>query len=211
MIIKAYIFEKESNKKRLVFETIVDDEDLRVDVRDAFYSLLDLTDDDYYTVTTKASGDHEDIYKFYFKVDSLGNTTVADRTAQVYADLYSEWLEKQHAERQAIENALKEWQSEDDADAVDNDDPFNKAYRFDYQNDTVEEVNHPDRYNKNGMEVIQIMKAFMGKEAVMDFDICNVIKYVLRFKEKNGIEDLKKARWYLNNYISLYDDAESEQ
>lgn len=206
MIIKAYIFEKESNKKRLVFETIVDDEDLRVDVRDAFYSLLDLTDDDYYTVTTKASGDHEDIYKFYFKVDSLGNTTVADRTAQVYADLYSEWLEKQHAERQAIENALKEWQSEDDADAVDNDDPFNKAYRFDYQNDTVEEVNHPDRYNKGGIEVWDIMQAYYGKKETQSFDMGCVLKYILRYKDKGGLEDLKKARMYLDHYISLEEE-----
>lgn len=194
MNIRAYIFDKETDEKKLVFETSISDEELRVDVRDAFYSLLDLDGDDYCKVSSRNSGGHyEDRYEFYFKVDNLDNTTVADRTEQVYADLYSKWLEKQHADRQAIENALKSNTKTTTVDTF------------------KEEVNHPDRYNKKGIEVIQIMEAFMGKEAVMDFDICNVIKYVLRFKEKNGIEDLKKARWYLNNYISLYDDAESEQ
>lgn len=188
MNIRAYIFDKETNEKQLVFETSISDKQLRADVRDAFCSLLDLDEDDYCKVSY-----YEDRYEFYFKVDSLDNTTVADRTAQAYADVYSKWLEKQHADRQAIENALKSNTKTTTVDTF------------------KEEVNHPDRYNKKGIEVIQIMEAFMGKEAVMDFDICNVIKYVLRFKEKNGIEDLKKARWYLNNYISLYDDAESEQ
>lgn len=31
----------------------------------------------------------------------------------------------------------------------------------------------------------------------------NIIKYVSRYKEKNGIEDLNKAKWYLDNLISL--------
>ena len=68
-----------------------------------------------------------------------------------------------------------------------------------------EKVNHPGHYqSENGMEVIDVIRAFTkdlnGAEA---FDIGNVIKYVLRYKKKNGIEDLKKAVWYLNDVIKM--------
>lgn len=35
----------------------------------------------------------------------------------------------------------------------------------------------------------------------MTFNLGNVIKYLWRFREKGGIEDLKKARWYLDDHI----------
>lgn len=37
----------------------------------------------------------------------------------------------------------------------------------------------------------------------MGFVEGNIIKYVSRYKEKNGIEDLKKARWYIDSLIDL--------
>lgn len=40
------------------------------------------------------------------------------------------------------------------------------------------------------------------KEQLMTVDEFNVFKYIYRWKEKNGIQDLKKARWYLNDLIS---------
>ena len=64
-------------------------------------------------------------------------------------------------------------------------------------------VNHPKHYKaKNGMEVIDVIEAFTanlnGYEAT---HTANVIKYICRWKEKNGLEDLKKAQWYLNRLI----------
>ena len=64
-------------------------------------------------------------------------------------------------------------------------------------------VNHPKHYKaKNGMEVIDVIEAFTanlkGYEAT---HTGNVIKYVCRWKEKNGLEDLRKAQWYLNRLI----------
>ena len=64
-------------------------------------------------------------------------------------------------------------------------------------------VNHPKHYKaKNGMEVIDVIEAFTadlkGYEAT---HTGNVIKYICRWKEKNGLEDLRKARWYLNRLI----------
>ena len=40
------------------------------------------------------------------------------------------------------------------------------------------------------------------KEQLITVDEFNVLKYIYRWKEKNGIQDLKKARWYLNDLIS---------
>lgn len=63
-------------------------------------------------------------------------------------------------------------------------------------------VNHPDHYNQNGIEVWDVINAFMkdlsGAEA---FYAGNVIKYVLRWNHKNGIEDLKKAKVYIDKII----------
>lgn len=71
-----------------------------------------------------------------------------------------------------------------------------------------EEVNHPDRYNKNGIEVIDIIEAYTkdlsGREA---FDIANVFKYICRYKSKNGLEDLQKAAWYLDDAIKVNTDC----
>ena len=65
-------------------------------------------------------------------------------------------------------------------------------------------VNHPSHYCQGGIECIDAIQAAVtglsGMEAVC---AGNVIKYVWRAKYKNGVEDLKKARFYLNKLILL--------
>ena len=68
----------------------------------------------------------------------------------------------------------------------------------------VDFVNHPPHYQtKNGLETIDVIEAFTedltGAEAT---NTGNVIKYICRWKHKNGLEDLKKARWYLDRLIA---------
>lgn len=68
---------------------------------------------------------------------------------------------------------------------------------------TYDKVNHPMHYiSESGLETIDVIKAFTkdlnGYEAVATG---NILKYICRWKNKNGIEDLKKAQWYLNNLI----------
>ncbi len=59
-------------------------------------------------------------------------------------------------------------------------------------------VEHPAHYGgkDNPYEAINIIEAYN-----MDFIEGNVLKYLLRYKNKNGIEDLKKAQWYLERLI----------
>lgn len=73
-------------------------------------------------------------------------------------------------------------------------------------------VSHPSHYqSETGLEVIDVIEAFTfdlkGIEAV---DTANVIKYICRWKNKNGLQDLKKAVWYLDNLINHVEKLEKE-
>lgn len=63
-------------------------------------------------------------------------------------------------------------------------------------------VNSPAHYTSGGIEYIDAMQAAFGDEAVKDFCLCNAFKYLWRHRNKNGVEDLKKARRYLNRLIT---------
>ena len=66
-------------------------------------------------------------------------------------------------------------------------------------------VNHPKHYqSKSGLEVIDVIDAFTNDLTGMEA-VCtgNALKYICRWKNKNGIEDIKKAIWYLNKLIEV--------
>lgn len=67
----------------------------------------------------------------------------------------------------------------------------------------ADNVNHPGHYESGKFECIEVMEETQGTEAVLDFCICNAFKYLYRHKRKNGLEDVKKARWYLDKYIEI--------
>jgi len=63
-------------------------------------------------------------------------------------------------------------------------------------------VNNPRHYAKNGgIECIEAIEASMDKDDFRGFLKGNIIKYVWRWKFKNGVEDLRKADWYLQRLI----------
>lgn len=64
-------------------------------------------------------------------------------------------------------------------------------------------VNHPAHYETGAFECIDVMEETQGKEAVMDFCLCNAFKYLYRHRRKNGTEDIKKAKWYIDKYIEI--------
>lgn len=63
-------------------------------------------------------------------------------------------------------------------------------------------VNHPSHYTQGGIECIDALEAatinLKGIEAVCT---ANAIKYLWRWKEKGGIEDLEKSKWYIDRLI----------
>lgn len=64
-------------------------------------------------------------------------------------------------------------------------------------------VSHPSHYqSKSGLEVIDVIAAFTeGLEGIEAVDTGNAIKYICRWKDKNGIQDLEKAMWYIQHLI----------
>lgn len=78
--------------------------------------------------------------------------------------------------------------------------------------DPVEMVNHPDHYQtETGLEIIDIIEAAtFDLKGIAAFDTGNIIKYVCRYKKKNGLQDLKKAKWYLEHLIAHEENLEKE-
>ncbi len=60
-----------------------------------------------------------------------------------------------------------------------------------------DEVNHPSHYTQGGIECIKCIEASMKPEGFQDYCKGNVIKYIHRWREKGGVQDLHKAEVYL--------------
>ena len=71
-------------------------------------------------------------------------------------------------------------------------------------------VNSPPHYNKAGIECIDAIAAATG-DGYEHYLQGNIIKYLWRYRYKNGTEDLKKAQWYLAKLIEevegCYDES----
>lgn len=66
----------------------------------------------------------------------------------------------------------------------------------------VDAVNHPSHYNAGKIECIEALESatagLCGIEAICT---ANAIKYLWRWKLKNGAQDLEKAKWYIDKLI----------
>ena len=62
-------------------------------------------------------------------------------------------------------------------------------------------INHPSHYTQGGIECLDAIEASMPDEGFQDYCKGNILKYVWRYRFKNGVEDLKKARFYLDRMI----------
>lgn len=82
-------------------------------------------------------------------------------------------------------------------------DSYSELIPNDCNNDSDAEL-VPKHYNANGFTPIQAFDAgLISKSELKGFIKGNIIKYVVRFDNKNGIDDLKKAKHYLNMLIKL--------
>ena len=68
-------------------------------------------------------------------------------------------------------------------------------------------VNSPAHYNQAGIECLDAIAAATG-DGYEYYLQGNIIKYLWRYRYKNGNEDLKKAQWYLNRLIEERDTNE---
>jgi len=75
--------------------------------------------------------------------------------------------------------------------------------RYMKRNSKPDAVNHPPHYNAGPIEVIDVIEGFK-----LGFHLGNVVKYILRAPHKGAaIQDLKKAKWYLDRLIDNEDKA----
>ena len=63
-------------------------------------------------------------------------------------------------------------------------------------------VNKPPHYTTGSVECIEAIQSALGDE-YLSYCQGNVIKYVWRYKHKNGHQDLAKAQWYLNEMLRI--------
>lgn len=69
---------------------------------------------------------------------------------------------------------------------------------------TIDNVNNPQHYNSGKVECIDALdSATVNKTGIEAICVANIIKYLWRYEQKNGVEDVKKAQWYINKLIGV--------
>ena len=89
-----------------------------------------------------------------------------------------------------------------------NDSKIENAKTTETQSDPV---NSPTHYQTGLIETIASIKNILGHEKFQAYCIGNVIKYLSRYREKNGLEDLKKAETYISFIIKSYEECTTTQ
>lgn len=88
------------------------------------------------------------------------------------------------------------------------DDKLAIAYDHVYKN-SPDMVNHPKHYNQGGIECIDALKAAtVGKRGIEAVCVANIIKYCWRYEEKNGIEDVRKAKFYIERLLKELEEGQ---
>ena len=73
----------------------------------------------------------------------------------------------------------------------------------------LEKVNHPSHYNQGSIECIDAIESATKELSGVDaFCTGNSIKYMWRWKQKGGLDDLKKAKWYIERLITRWENHE---
>ena len=124
-----------------------------------------------------------------------------DKETNEYTDTYACVFDEMSDD---MLNKCYNWYKELDPAACENDegDCCNKE-------SNVDMVNHPSHYTQGGIECIDALNAAtVSKTGIEAVCTANVIKYLWRYEEKNGIEDVKKARWYIDRLIKELEEKE---
>ena len=69
----------------------------------------------------------------------------------------------------------------------------------------TDNVNHPKHYTQGKIEVIDFIL-----DQKMPYLESNILKYICRHRYKNGLEDLKKAQWYINKLIEVTENERQD-
>ncbi|EDJ9969116.1 hypothetical protein GFS96_14690 [Listeria monocytogenes] len=111
---------------------------------------------------------------------------------------------KGYCERFYIDTPIQKYKATRDKVTKCHDDAANAMKAFSaggvsVKNENTDNVNNPAHYTAGGIETLDYIKAKV--KDYPSYAAGNILKYVSRYEHKNGIEDLKKAQFYLNDLI----------
>ena len=139
--------------------------------------------------------DDDAFQKFKSDIESL---ITFDMTVKVYSEHYCKECRKQYACGCTSDMLMS---------CAD----FEPAIENESTEHNHDAVNHPSHYTAGGIECIEALKAattrLTGIEAVCT---ANAIKYLWRWKDKNGAEDIRKAIWYCERLLKEIGDERKE-
>lgn len=119
-------------------------------------------------------------------------------------DINLGFASKEYCERVYPDTPIKKYKVKQDEVAKWFDDAANamkalSAGGVSVKNENTDNVNNPSHYTAGGIETLDYIKAKV--KDYPSYVAGNILKYVSRYEHKNGIEDLKKAQFYLNDLI----------
>ena len=72
----------------------------------------------------------------------------------------------------------------------------------------IDLVNSPAHYASGGIECIDAIQSSMSPKEFQGYCKGNLIKYVWRYRDKGGVQDLRKANWYLDRLIKTHETSD---
>lgn len=119
-------------------------------------------------------------------------------------DINLDFASKEYCERVYPDTPIKKYKAKQDKVAKYHDDAANvakamSAIGVSMENENNDKINNPAHYTVGGIETLDYIKAKV--KDYPSYVAGNILKYVSRYEHKNGIEDLKKAQFYLNDLI----------
>lgn len=109
-------------------------------------------------------------------------------------------LNDQYAEIERVRQAIKVKSGSDSDHMAD-------AMSYGFMGIKQDNVNHPSHYTQGKVECLDALEsATIGKSGIEAVCVANIIKYLWRYEEKNGLEDIKKAQFYLNRLIATLEN-----
>jgi hypothetical protein len=145
--------------------------------------------------------------------DTFKHIKFTDEEPTSVKSLIKEFLDKSESLRELGEALTRNWEAEHGKPSVAEYNQWQitqaKAHGYDELPEVADIINEPNHYKgKHGIETIDVIRNFGNDDMVAGFYWGNAIKYMTRYRNKNGLEDLKKARRNLDWLIEHMEKVE---
>jgi hypothetical protein len=145
--------------------------------------------------------------------DTFKHIKFTDEEPTSVKSLIKEFLDKSESLRELGEALTRNWEAEHGKPSVAEYNQWQitqaKAHGYDELPEVADIINEPNHYKgKHGIETIDVIRNFGNDDMVAGFYWGNAIKYMTRYRNKNGLEDLKKARRNLDWLIEHMEEIE---